>query len=216
MAAAMASTLPASHPRKREGGRSRRGHWNRRRAWREALLGCLLLTATAKVVADLLARRSDDDAKAVWGTQVHMAEELGLSERTVRRCLGELEALGFIRVERRPAWCGPGGRFIHRPCNTYVLTVPSRAALAAAEAPRKVPRHGYCRLQPSADLPDSRVLTTPLAGCPEPPALREVDSSTGEIAQTAHELAPGEHARRMQALRDALVRAPVPPRGAPA
>jgi hypothetical protein len=159
-------------------------------------------------VAALLARRSDDDAKPVWGTQVHMGEALGLSERTVRRCLGELEALGFIRVERRPAWCGPGGRFIHRPCNTYILTVPSRGALAAAEPPRRIVRHGYCRQQPSADLPDSRVLTTPLAGCVEPPALREVDSSTGEIAQTAHDLAPEEHARRMQALRDALRKPP--------
>jgi hypothetical protein len=216
MAAATTSTLQASPPRKRESGRSRRGHWNRRRAWLDKVLRCALLTANAVRVATLLASRSDDDAKAVWGTQVHMAEELGLSERTIRRCLLELEQLALIRVERRPAWCGPGGRFVYRPCNTYVLTVPTGASLAAAEAPRRVPKAGYCRLRPSTHLPDSNGRTTPLTGCVEPPALSGVDSSTGEIGQTAHDLEPEEFARRLAAVRAALVRPPVASTRAPA
>jgi hypothetical protein len=216
MAAATTSTLPASPPRRREGGRSRRGKWNRRRTWLDTVLRCALLTANAVRVATLLASRSDDDAKAVWGTQVHMGEELGLSERTIRRCLLELEQLALIRVERRPAWCGPGGRFVHRPCNTYVLTVPTGASLAAAEAPRRVVKAGYCRVKPSTLLPDSNDRSTPLAGCVEPPALREAESSTPEIGQTAHELTPEEHARRMATLRAALVKPPGAGRGAPA
>jgi hypothetical protein len=147
MAVAMAPIVAPSTPRRGDGWRSRKGKWNRRRAWLDLVKGTALLTSSAVRVALLLSSRSDDDGKPVWGTQVNMGDTLGLSERTIRRCLGELEALGLVLVLRKPAVIGATGRFVRRPCNTYVLTVPTRASLAAAEAPRRVPKAGYCRVK---------------------------------------------------------------------
>jgi hypothetical protein len=216
MASATASTLPASPPRKREGGRSRRGHWNRRRAWSDLIRRCVLLVPSTHHLVALLAGRSDDDLSPVWGTQVNMAAELGCSVSTVRRGLAELEALGLISVVRHPPMMGPGGRFVHRPCNTYVFHVVRRDALAAAEAPRRVSKASYCPVRSRYHLAVSRAASPALAGVVEPPALRSVDPETGEIGQTAHDLAPEVFAERLAAVRAALVRPPGARRGAPA
>jgi hypothetical protein len=208
MAVATTPTLAVSPPRKREGWRDRRGRWNRRRAWTDLLVRCTLLTANAHHVAALLARRSDDDGKPVWGTQVNMAAALGLSERTVRRCLGELEALGLIRVERRPAWLGPGGRFVHRPCNTYVLTLPRWADLAAAEAPRRVVRAGYCRVKSQRSPTGQQWPHIPPDGVEEPHATPVDRLSSHGTGHFTPESEADTFARGLAAARAALVRPP--------
>lgn len=187
MTTATTPILPPAHPSRGEARRDRKGKWNRRRAWLDLVKSTVLLTSSAVRVALLLASRSDDDGKPVWGTQVHMGEALGLSERTVRRCLVELETLGLVRVERRPAWIGRNGCFVHRPCNTYVLTVPSHAALMAAEAPRRVRKAGYCRLVPQVPPTGQQWPHNPPYGVEEPHAT-PVDSfsadENGEIIPT--------------------------------
>lgn len=160
-------------------------------------------------VAALLARRSDDDGKPVWGTQVHMAEELGLSERTIRRCLAELEALALIRVERRPAWVGPGGRFIHRPCNTYVLTLPSRIALGAAEAPRRVPKAGYCQVKAQHSPTGQQWPHNPPSGVEEPHATPWDSISPAPDPENPAWTDPDTFARGLEAARRALRCPPV-------
>jgi hypothetical protein len=206
MAAATTSSLTASPSRKREAGRSRRGHWNRRRAWTDLIRRCVLLVPSTHHLVALLAGRSDDDLSPVWGTQANMAAELGCSLSTVRRGLAELEALGLISVVRHPAMMGPGGRFVHRPCNTYVFHVVRRDALADAEAPRRVSKAAYCPVRSRYHLAVSRGASPALAGVVEPLALRSVDPDTGEIGQTAHDLPPEEHARRIEDLRRCLVK----------
>lgn len=215
MPAGTASTLATRAPQKRDRWRDRRGKWNRRRAWTDLLSTLTLLTANAHHVAALLAKRSDDDGKPVWGTQVNMAEALGISERTVRRCLAELEALGLIRVERRPAWVGAGGRFIHRPCNTYILCLPTRGALEAAEAPRRVPKAGYCRVKAQHSPTGQQWPHNPPYGVEEPHATPVDSLSSDETGLSAPSADAESFFRGLEAARQALRRSPADSPGPP-
>lgn len=56
---------------------------------------------TRKLVYMSLCDRADDKTGLSWPSVKTICDDTELSERPVRRILGELERLGFIRVERR-------------------------------------------------------------------------------------------------------------------
>ena len=72
------------------------------------------LQPTPKFVLVTLADLADE-ADSCWPRQAWIAEQIGASERTVRRAIATLEAEGYIVRERRPI--GGGGRRSDR----YVL-----------------------------------------------------------------------------------------------
>lgn len=209
MAPATTSTLPVSLPREREGRRDRARWRTKRRGWLDLVRSAHQLTSGAVRVALLLAGRSDDTAKPVWGTQVNMGTELALSERTVRRCLGELEALGLIRVDRHPAWRDTSGLFWHRPCNTYHLTMPARAALRAAEPPRRVPKLGYCPVKPQPSPTGQQRPLIPLAGMGDPLPIPAESLSADENGEIIPSTTADSFERGLAMCRAALVRSPV-------
>lgn len=213
MSTATAPNLAASSATRSDLKRDRRGKWNRRRAWLDAALRVHQLLPSERLVAGLLASRSDDDGKPVYGTQVNMGAELGLSERTIRRCVASLAAVGLVRIISHPAVMDARGRFVRRPCNVYVLTLPPRADLAAVEAPRRVRKAGYCVVKPRSHPPDSHGLTTPITGGVPTPAPVEAQACDAETGEIAHEPTAEEHARGMASLWAALRGSPRPPVG---
>ncbi len=81
----------------------------------------------------LLAKRSDDNGKPVWGN-------IGRSDRSVRRYRAEAEDLGYVTVYRSKPERGPSGRWSRRKANSYYLRLPAQGtaqldALAAGRGP---------------------------------------------------------------------------------
>ena len=68
--------------------------------WRDQVFADKELKSISLLVASLLANRSDASGKSVWGSQVGMAKELGLSDRHVRRGIEGLERRGHLVVWR--------------------------------------------------------------------------------------------------------------------
>jgi hypothetical protein len=87
------------------------------------------LTSGAKTWLLLLARRSDDNGKPVWGNQVRMGEQIGRCDRSVRRYRAEAEQLGYgrllpLQAAQRPA---------HRPLGAMQVECVLPAASGPAE-----------------------------------------------------------------------------------
>jgi hypothetical protein len=93
-----------------------------------------------------------------------------------------------------------------------VFLTPTRAALEAAEAPRRVPKAGYCRLRPTSDLPDSSGRITPLAGFVEPPPAAGAVLVADEKGEIVERQAVSDLLAGVEMARAALRAAPVPPR----
>jgi Helix-turn-helix domain len=149
----------------------RRRAWPKRRQWLDRVAGETRLTRGAKAWLLLLARRSDDAGKPVWGNQVKMAEQLDCSDRTVRRYLVEAAALGYVQVFRSKPRRGPDGRWHRRRANAYYLCVPGRET-AHQDAPRRRQRAPYCVVKATRPrwllLPDTDGRSTP-SGAPTTP-----------------------------------------------
>jgi hypothetical protein len=119
--------------------------WPKRRQWLDRIACDTRLTAGAKSWLMLLAQRSDDTGKPVWGNQARMAGQLGRCERSVRRYLVEAATLGYLQVFRSKPLRGPDGRWCRRKANAYYLCLPRRAT-DALPAPRRRQRAPYCRV----------------------------------------------------------------------
>jgi hypothetical protein len=130
--------------RKHRGGSS----WPKRRQWTDRIACDQRLTPGAKSWLLLVASRSDDAGKPVWGNQVRMAEQLGRCDRSVRRYLKEAQALGYVLVFRSKPERGTDGRFCRRKSNSYYLCVPSKNSDKQA-APRRRQRASYCTISSS-------------------------------------------------------------------
>lgn len=115
----------------------------KRRDWRDHLNLSKRIVRSTESIVNLIARRSNDSGKPVWGSQVNMAAELGVSIRTVVRGLKELEQAGYLKVYRSKPERGPHGRFCRRKSNCYYLVIPGRQ-MAAQPAPRRRQRAPYC------------------------------------------------------------------------
>ena len=119
--------------------------WPKRRQWLDRIACDTRLTAGAKSWLMLLAQRSDDAGKPVWGNQARMAGQLDRCERSVRRYLVEAATLGYLQVFRSKPLRGPDGRWCRRKANAYYLCLPRRAT-EALPAPRRRQRAPYCRI----------------------------------------------------------------------
>lgn len=119
--------------------------WPKRRQWLDRIACDTRLTAGAKSWLMLLAQRSDDAGKPVWGNQARMAGQLGRCERSVRRYLVEAAALGYLQVFRSKPLRGPDGRWCRRKANAYYLCLPRRET-EGLPAPRRRQRAPYCRV----------------------------------------------------------------------
>lgn len=122
---------------------ARRAAWPKRRQWLDRIAGENRLTTGAKAWLMLLAKRSDDAGKPVWGNQVKMALHIGRSDRSVRRYRAEAEDLGYVTVYRSKPERGPAGRWCRRKANSYYLRLPAKAT-NQLEVPRRRQRAGYC------------------------------------------------------------------------
>lgn len=159
----------------------RRAARPKRRQWLDRVAEDRRLTAGAKSWLLLLARRSDDAGKPVWGRQTRQAEDLGRGDRSVRRYRAEAEDLGYVKCFRARPERDAHGRWCRRRTNTYYLCLPGRET-AVQDAPRRRQRAGYCVLKdhkrPASGrhgvLPDSDGRSTP-SGVrkPPPPPPRE-------------------------------------------
>ena len=119
--------------------------WPKRRQWLDRIACDTRLTTGAKSWLMVLAQRSDDAGKPVWGNQARMAGQLGRCERSVRRYLVEAATLGYLQVFRSKPLRGPDGRWCRRKANAYYLCLP-RQATEALPAPRRRQRAPYCRI----------------------------------------------------------------------
>ncbi len=153
----------------------RRAAWPKRRQWLDRIAADTRLTTGAKAWLMLLAERSDDTGKPVWGNQVKMAQRIGRCDRSVRRYRAEAEALGYVVVYRSKPQRGPSGRWCRRKANAYYLRLPAKSSTELA-APRRRQRAGYCVVPPRRPAPpiptaapvlaDSDGRSSPLRGAP--------------------------------------------------
>jgi hypothetical protein len=157
------NVAPASRA-KADGRRPPTKGWPRRRQWMDAVARETRLTYGAHAWLLVLAVRSDESGKPVWGSQERMAKELGGSTRSVRRYLVEAEALGYVQVFRSKSVRGPHGRFSGRRTNRYYFTLP-KGDQKTMEAPRRKRRSGYCVLKNRiSHLADSNAARTTPSG----------------------------------------------------
>jgi hypothetical protein len=146
--------------------RAQRRAWPKRRQWADRIATDNRLTAGAKAWLGLLARRSDDAGKPVWGNQERMGAQLGRCGRSVRRYRAEAEELGYVQVFRSKPFRGPDGRWSRRKSNAYYLCLPARDTAGKA-APRRKQRAPYCVVSTAGSrrhLPDSDDRSTPSRG----------------------------------------------------
>lgn len=184
MSTATASTLTAGAAHLRDGTAPSRRPWPRRRRWLQRVARATQLTTGCRAWLGLLASRSDDLGKPVWGNQERMAEHQGCSARSVRRYAVEAEAAGFLKVTRYKPLRAPDGRFYRRASNVYYLTTPPADPEGRDEAPRRVQKAGYCVLRSKSHLPDTDGRSTAPRGQGEPataPAKLECSPETGEL-----------------------------------
>ena len=129
-----------------------------RRQWLAYVATCPVLHRQTRAWLMLLARRSDDYGKPVWGHQHRQAVELGCSERMVRHYRAEAEAAGVISTDRADPERDDSGIWFRRRTNVYALTFPTtarRAANTAVGRPRPwshLPATG-CRSEPDVREP---------------------------------------------------------------
>jgi len=187
---------------------ARRAAWPKRRQWLDRIAGENRLTTGCKAWLMLLAKRSDDGGKPVWGNQVKMALHIGCSDRSVRRYRAEAEELGYVAVYRSKPERGPAGRWCRRKANSYYLRLPAkdtdqldaprrrqRASYCvvrshqAAEADSAPPRHDRRPFGAGADLPDSDGRSSPLRGASTDAATPMSDIKPGPWAPTETERA---------------------------
>jgi len=143
----------------------RRSAWPKRRQWLDRVAKDSRLTSGAKAWLMLLASRSDDQGKPVWGNQEKMADQLGRSARSVRRYLVEAVKLGYLKVfHSKPERNRSTGRFGRRKTNSHYFCLPARET-AGQPAPRRRQRAPYCVVRPQAHrpshLPDSDGRSSP-------------------------------------------------------
>ena len=147
--------------------RAQRRAWPKRRQWADRIAGDVRLTSGAKAWLALLARRSDDAGKPVWGNQERMGDQIGRGGRSVRRYLVEAVELGYVQVFRSKPHRGPDGRWSRRKSNAYYLCIPAGQA-AGKPAPRRKQRAPYCVVSAGKPrrryLPDSNGPSSPIRG----------------------------------------------------
>lgn len=107
------------HYRRSGGDKARRARWLDSVATAPVSRGC-------RAWALCLAKRSSATAKPVWGYQTGQADEIGCSDRQVRRYRAELEAAGLIETQRGEVVRHSDGRFTQQMTNRYCFVVPSR------------------------------------------------------------------------------------------
>jgi len=165
--------------------RARRRSWPKRRAWLDRIAADNRLTSGAKSWLLLLARRSDDQGKPVWGNQRRMADQIGRCDRSVRRYRAEAEQLGYVDCYRsKPVRDRQTGRWGRCKSNAYYLRLPARLT-ASEPAPRRRERAPACvvpRGHPSrVHRADSDARSSPFGGAttaPTPPVNSESEATT--------------------------------------
>jgi hypothetical protein len=168
-------------------GRRRRDHTYRRR-WLAAVLRLAPLMrqqANCRHLALLLAHRSDDGGKPVWGAQLGMVEPMRRCDRTIRRHLGELEELGLVRVERSRPERGADGRWCRRQSNVYVLTMPS----AGRERPARTYRTAAAPQPPEGGQepgPAPAAEDGPELDAPDPPPSFDPEAGLAGVRAVRH------------------------------
>ena len=162
--------------------------WPKRRQWLDRIACDTRLTVGAKSWLMLLAQRSDDAGKPVWGNQARMAAQLGRCDRSVRRYLVEAATLGYLQVFRSRPLRGSDGRWCRRKANAYYLCLPRRET-EDLPAPRRRQRAPYCRVSSGKPSRACRV------GPARPRMVRRRDRKSYKVqtstkGQTARRLLP--------------------------
>lgn len=103
----------------------RRGWKTKRRQWLDLIAHDTRLTDGCKAFLLLLARRSNDEGKPVWGFQERLAETLARARRSVGRYTAEAEGLGLLIVVRAPRLQRLDGTWHRAQTNKYYLRIPT-------------------------------------------------------------------------------------------
>jgi hypothetical protein len=186
--------------------RPRKG-WPKRRQWLQRVAVAAQLTTGCRAWLALVAGRSDDLGKPVWGTQERMGAQMGMSARSCRRYVREAELAGFVKVQRSHPYRGRSGRWERRASNVYVLTVPPGGADGSPEAPVRVRKAGYCVLKCRSHLGATDGPSTPPTGVENLSATPEADSCDRETGEIHPSMPPEVFARHLDEARAALRRA---------
>lgn len=154
------------------------------------------LTATDHQVLVALSWYSDDTGKPCWPSEARLATQLGLSERTVSRCVVQLETAGYLGVLRSPPERDrETGKFCRRHTNRYLLRKPPGPPGPWRADQRRVYRSkdlralqetfgGSGRRQTScSDQPDTGDGSTPPGGSHNPAPATPDMSNSGDSAQ---------------------------------
>lgn len=164
------------------------------------------LTRGAKAMLLLLASRSDDTGKPVWGCQAKLSAQADVSVRSVGRYVAEAEALGYVQVYRATPHRGPDGRWCRRRSNSYYLRLPPRST--PQEAPRRVKPAGRCVVaahKPRSYLADTGGASTPYGESQPASSRPEVAIPTGADRPEAEpKVSTGERSAIFGALRAQL------------
>lgn len=183
--------------------------WPKRRAWLNRIATDPNLTRGAKALLLLLASRSDDTGKPVWGCQAKLSAQADVSVRSVGRYVAEAEQLGYVAVYRARPQRGPDGRWCRRRSNSYYLRLPPLST--PLEAPRRVKPAGRCVVashKRRPHLPDTGGASSPYGESQPASSRPEVAIPTAATRQEAND---GPPLRSGTALFDAL-RAQLGPR----
>lgn len=161
--------------------------WAKRREWLHVGAHDARLTAGSKTLLNLLAARSDDAGKPVWGSQSRIAAILGVSVRSVVRYVAELASHGYVRVFGSLPSRSADGRWHRRKSNIYYLTVPTKES--RSEAPWRRRRRERSTMptdsaqSSTSRLEDSSVTSTPeRVAQPSPPPAISLPPTPSETA----------------------------------
>ena len=172
------SHVPSQVRRHRDGS-----VWPKRRMWQDRVARDKRFTHGAKGFLGLIASRSNDTGKPVWGAQVRISTDLGRSERSVRRYVTEAEQLGYLKVYRAKPERGPQGRWHRKKTNVYYLCLPK--AGDDRPAPRRRQRTTYCVLSSHSEARREQALLRARKAewrGPEDEGLQRVGATMASVA----------------------------------
>lgn len=204
MTAATAPILGLSPSGQSDGPPASGRPWPRRRRWLRRVSQATHLTTGCRAWLLLLADRSDELGKPVWGRQTRMADQMGVSARTVRRYAVEAEAAGYLKVTRFRPLRDDQGRYYRRASNVYRLTTPQADPPGGGTAPRRVQKAGYCVLKSRSHLPDSHGRPTAPSGLGETALVPAEVLSADENGEITGWLDPDAHQAGLEQARAAL------------
>jgi hypothetical protein len=131
-----------------KGTKPQRPNKTRRRLWSYLVATDHRLSRGCRAFLLLIANRSSDDGKVVYGRQTNQARDLACCDRTIRRYRAEGERAGYLHTVRWRPERGRDGHWTRQQTNRYYMATPAQASPDDAPAPE----HAATRTSPTKAL----------------------------------------------------------------